>query len=407
MTRKIKELFIKYVRSHLLWKAAIFLAKIYHHCIKIFRIFSFGQFQFGPPSVRDKPTKQRYERYNTNVVSAKKAIYKEIYPPNQVNKKLPKTIEKRIHPTLLKYISEPQHEQFVVNIPEGKVIGTYTNITPDYKILRDSAGYKGFNTDTNYYTYKIYLGKATKIHENLAVLSGDDTFKNYHHRLIFGLPKYHLFQKSGFKIDKYITDYSFPFHKEAINALGIKEEQIIIAKKTAYIEAENLILGSTTTIHGNIPKRAIDFLKNTFLEDHKPKKTGKRLYISRITNRKVINDEEISSYLHKFGFIKYDSLDNLSIKEQAELFNSAEIIIGIHGAALTNAVFCKEGTKIIEIFHEKTVRGHYYCIANACELDYYYLLGKSIKDNRKMEMDRDMYIPIEKIIKTLELAGIK
>ena len=407
MTRKIKELFMKYIRSNLLWKTAIFLAKIYHHSIKIFRLFSFWKFQFWPPKVRDKPTEQWCEKYNANVISAKKAIYKEIYPPNQVSKKLPRTIEKKIHPTLLKYINEQQYEQFVVDIPKGKIIWTYTNITPDYKILRDIAWYRWCNTDTNYYTYKVYLWKARKVDENIAVLSWDDTFKNYHHRLIFGLPKYHLFQKSWLKIDKYMTDYSLPFHKESIKAIGIKENQIIVARKDAYIETENLILWSTTTIHGNIPKRAIDFLKTTFLDEHKQENHRKRLYISRITNRKVINDEEVTAYLHKFWFIKYDTLDNLSIKEQAELFNSAEIIIGIHWAALTNAVFCKEGTKIIEIFHEKTVRGHYYCIANACELDYYYLLGKSIKDNRKMEMDRDMYIPIGKLIDTLKLAGIK
>jgi len=58
------------------------------------------------------------------------------------------------------------------------------------------------------------------------------------------------------------------------------------------------------------------------------------------------------------------------------------------------------------MFHEKTVRGHYYALSNACDLDYSYILGNSKKDNSIIQMDRDMFIPIEKIRKTLKLAKI-
>ena len=40
---------------------------------------------------------------------------------------------------------------------------------------------------------------------------------------------------------------------------------------------------------------------------------------------------------------------NMSIFEQIDIFSSAQIIIGPTGSALTNIIFCSEGTKIIEI----------------------------------------------------------
>ncbi len=39
----------------------------------------------------------------------------------------------------------------------------------------------------------------------------------------------------------------------------------------------------------------------------------------------------------------------MSIEEQIYLFNEASTIIGAHGAAFTNIIFCKPSTKIIEL----------------------------------------------------------
>jgi len=389
---------MKYFRSNLLWYGVILLAKIYRNSIKIFRIFSFWTFKFWPPKIRNKATRQRCKQH-------KNTQYIKLHEPNIINKRLPKTIEKTIHPTLLKYINEQQYEQFVASIPQGKIIGTYTNITPDYNILWDSTRYLWQNLDSNPSTYKIYIWKSKNIDKNIALLSSNDTFKNYYHRMIYTLPKFHLFQKSGIAIDVYATDYTARFNKESLEAIWLKKEQLLITTNNTNIEAKNLILASTPTLFGNLPNRAITFLKNTFLDDNEPKKPSKKLYISRITNRKVNNEEEIFSYLKKLWFEKV-ILDAMSIKDQAKLFNDAEIIIGPHGAGFTNLVFCQPWTKVIEMFHEKTVRGHYYALSNACDLDYSYILGDIRKDNKKISMDSDMYIPFKKLEKTLQLAKI-
>ena len=57
---------------------------------------------------------------------------------------------------------------------------------------------------------------------------------------------------------------------------------------------------------------------------------------------------EIKSFLKSKGF-KIFKLSNLDFKEQINIFNNAEIIIGPHGAGFANLVFCKKNTKVIEL----------------------------------------------------------
>ena len=40
----------------------------------------------------------------------------------------------------------------------------------------------------------------------------------------------------------------------------------------------------------------------------------------------------------------------MSVAEQVELFVYADVVVAPHGAGLTNLLFCREGTRIVEIF---------------------------------------------------------
>lgn len=46
-------------------------------------------------------------------------------------------------------------------------------------------------------------------------------------------------------------------------------------------------------------------------------------------------------------------LEGMPIEEQIKYFNNAKIIIAAHGAALSNMLFCKKSTYIIEVVCDK------------------------------------------------------
>lgn len=130
----------------------------------------------------------------------------------------------------------------------------------------------------------------------------------------------------------YATDYHSKYNKESLELLGIPKEKIIVLHESSRIEAKNLLIASTPTLLGNVPQRTIDFLQSTFVSSAAAQQpNNKRIFISRITNRKVVNEAELLAYLEPLGFERV-VLDQMSVKEQADLFNRAEIVIGPHGA---------------------------------------------------------------------------
>ena len=64
--------------------------------------------------------------------------------------------------------------------------------------------------------------------------------------------------------------------------------------------------------------------------------------------RTIKNDEEVKQYLSSEGF-KIIKLSEYNFEDQVSIFNTAETIIGLHGAGFANIVFSKPNTKIIEL----------------------------------------------------------
>jgi len=107
----------------------------------------------------------------------------------------------------------------------------------------------------------------------------------------------------------------------------------------------------------------------------------KRLFVSRRNSRRSIeNEEEIIALLEAFDFEAIQA-EKLPFKDQVNLFSSAEVIVASHGAGLTNIVFAKPGTKVLEIFSP----GHsilcYFYLAGQARLNHYYLYGEFQREN--------------------------
>ena len=71
------------------------------------------------------------------------------------------------------------------------------------------------------------------------------------------------------------------------------------------------------------------------------------------TWRVLLNEDEIKNYLKMIGF-KIIKPEKFSLKEQIEIFYSAEVIVSLFGAAMMMLAFCNSKAKIIEIKPHKS-----------------------------------------------------
>jgi hypothetical protein len=77
---------------------------------------------------------------------------------------------------------------------------------------------------------------------------------------------------------------------------------------------------------------------------------AKRLFVSRagIGRRRLLNEAALEAGLAERGFSIIHP-EKLSLAEQAALFRDAELVVGVHGSALTNLVWCRDLKAVLEL----------------------------------------------------------
>lgn len=102
---------------------------------------------------------------------------------------------------------------------------------------------------------------------------------------------------------------------------------------------------------------------------------SKRIFVDRqdATRRQITNVNEVIDLLRDRGF---DIIDpgNYSVPEQVEIFSNADIIIGAHGAGLTNIAY-SNNVNIVELFGQQK-RTTFYRIAKLLNHNYTYIENK-------------------------------
>jgi Capsular polysaccharide biosynthesis protein len=159
------------------------------------------------------------------------------------------------------------------------------------------------------------------------------------------------------------------------DSLKIFDFDIVYYK--APIKVKKLITCTYLAPSGNYNTDVLMKLKNKYLEYYSSGQEipFRNIYISRkkAFRRKLLNEDELINVLNEFNFeVVY--LEDYNWEEKVKLMNSAKNVISIHGAGITNCLFMKEGSNLIELRKAGDYRNNaYFSLANALQLNYYYL----------------------------------
>lgn len=152
--------------------------------------------------------------------------------------------------------------------------------------------------------------------------------------------------------------------------------------RTVEIETDE-VLAANHGIYGNLCGGAFSFAPHPAVmaefdalaaEAESERHFGRRIYASRLDARNmrgVVNEEEVCDLMRRHGF-DIVTPGELDIEEQITAFRDAEVIVGPHGAGLTNLVYCRTGsrTRVVELLQESYIPGSYIRICQAKRLNY-------------------------------------
>ncbi len=162
------------------------------------------------------------------------------------------------------------------------------------------------------------------------------------------------------------------FMGAAIRKAGLTPDQLYPFDGTLLF-CRNVIFPRRDT--GANPQK-VNWLRQRFGVDGRPRGDA-RIYVARgaAPRRRVTNEFEVEKLLAKHGFQSVNP-GVLSVDEQVELFAGASIVVGPHGAGLTNAIFMAPGGAVVELTHTMRVVWTYHEVACAAGHAYACVIGE-------------------------------
>ncbi len=301
-----------------------------------------------------------------------------------------------------------RHSKMACSVQNGFMFSPFGAIVlPDGSIVRESL----LHTDASAmsFMYAQFKGQFPGHHilwnTADAPLLSLNTYStnNYFHFLIDALGQLHwrdripAIQHSPLIVSGYHPEAAkaLPYIEAAQSLAGLSSGELIPYDGTMML-CRHVVFPARDT--GANPAKIAELRGRFGLDD---KRAGtKRLYITRPNagRRRLMNDAEIAARLTKRGFVAIDP-GAMSFQQQVETFAEAAVIVGPHGAALTNGAFMPPGGALVELTHDARVVWTFHEIAAAARLSFACVIGK-----RTSESENPLFADFSVDIDTVDAA---
>ena len=276
-------------------------------------------------------------------------------------------------------------------------------LTADHKVFQEFSHHfkvSSLNKFLRKNPFYLFTKKAKKVSGCGAVLVSPESH-NYYHWLSDVLPRIKLYEPVLDQIDHFCISSNVPAKfLQVLPDLGIPQRKMLFIEEKEKLHFDYLFVASLPGSEGRSPQWSVSYLRDKLIKTHGTESPERKLYFKRGDNagRNVLNEDAIINILQREGF---DIIDpgNLNIHEQINLMQHAKIVISPHGAALSNLLFSRENSTIIELFSPDYFRTDcYYNLSSILNLNYWYIVG----DKPSGANWGDIVINEELLLKTIQ-----
>lgn len=216
-------------------------------------------------------------------------------------------------------------------------------------------------------------------------------YHNYSHWLTAHLPKLVLLQARGELADVVLPMDPPEFVTSSLRMLGIDPHDHRTFDPNRVLEIERLTLLETDRYRPELLRPVRDALSAPA-----PARAARRVFVSReaCTRRRLLNEDDIWPRFEAAGFERV-RMEDLDFAAQVRLMGETAVLCAPHGAGLTNMMFCREGTHVVEIADPGFPNPNFYALSSAMGHAYWYVEARSVGDVHPLE--RDLVVEAAKV----------
>lgn len=221
--------------------------------------------------------------------------------------------------------------------------------------------------------------------------------QNYYHWLVESLPRLLALRKYYPTIGLLVPEPTPSFIKVTASLLGfeklipIKKDEIAKVKSLIVPEKVPYLVMSLEDTTGGQGEFSLTTVRDELLREvDKPTLVPhRRIYVSRAKQsvRRVSNEAAVGQVLEKYGF-ETVFFEDLSFTEQMELMRETAVLVGLHGANLTNLMFLHPATTVIELINVDSEKYlFYFFLASYFKISYYSATCRSVTGDVNNQVD--------------------
>ncbi len=211
---------------------------------------------------------------------------------------------------------------------------------------------------------------------------------NYHW-FLDALPRLFLVMQDTTEPITLIVPQNMPaFQRETLRFLleGQSHIRLETISKQEKWQLSNFIFPSFISNHnsGYLPPDILENLRQRIWKGYQVSnfENPKRLFISRkkAIKRRILNEDQVISALLAYQ-VQVIYAEELTYQQQVQLFFNADVVIGPHGAGLTNILFCRRA-KVLELHPGDILKSHYFLLSKGLAFPYFYSIGSNSDENQ-------------------------
>ncbi|MFD0484879.1 glycosyltransferase family 61 protein [Kineococcus sp. GCM10028916] len=229
---------------------------------------------------------------------------------------------------------------------------------------------------------------------------------NYYHWTVQVVPRIvrilDLLAERGEEADRWLIPSGAPgYIRQWLDLLGIPEERRLgVETRGQVFDVERLLVASVPGRNRWVSPSTVEQVRAA-VAHVPPGAGGRRLLLQREGERRrvLLNAPEVVDALTRRGFEVVDP-GGMTVAEEASLFSGADLVVGVHGAGLTNLVFCRPGATVVELTPRGLLYPTFVKLAAAAEVGHHMVIGTEPRlpwPLRFPDVDADLVVDVPEL----------